>query len=67
MDARALVATFHDWPVRGRLLSVVQVANYIKPYRWNYVRNSEERDKVVHLFQDPSSLECVMVGALHQG
>lgn len=37
-----------------------EVANYIKPYGWNYVGTSEEKEKVVHLLQDPSSLECII-------
>jgi len=42
------------------LYGVEEVAAYIKPYGWNIVGSAHENEKVSHLLQDPTTLDCVI-------
>lgn len=37
-----------------------EVAAYIRPYGWKIVGSAHKNEKVSHLLQDPTSLECVI-------
>jgi len=37
-----------------------EVAAYIKPYGWNIVGSAHKNEKVSHLLQDPTTLDCVI-------